>query len=119
MFYVLGSEGKLENYPTDLTVGQEAGVTLSVENHERQAMNYRIEVKLQENEVWRMAPIELASEEKWTQQIKFTPAQAGAPQRLGFLLFRQEITRPTETRISTSKSSRDESRLDHIDSRSR
>lgn len=45
-FYLLGPEGKADNYPQDLSIGENATVIVGVVNHEYQTMNYTIEVWL-------------------------------------------------------------------------
>ena len=45
-FYVLGSGGKTENYPNNLTVNQSGQVILGISNHEYRIITYTIEVWL-------------------------------------------------------------------------
>ncbi|MBE9592544.1 MAG: DUF1616 domain-containing protein, partial [Proteobacteria bacterium] len=45
-FYVLGPEGKAEEYPTNLTVGEEGEVIIGIVNHEYSNVTYQLEVKL-------------------------------------------------------------------------
>lgn len=45
-FYLLGPNGKLDDYPHILTVGQDAKVILGLANHEYKTMDYTIEIWL-------------------------------------------------------------------------
>jgi len=45
-FYLLGSGGKAENYPSNLTIGERANLTIGIANHEYQIINYTIEIWL-------------------------------------------------------------------------
>lgn len=44
-FYILGSGGKASDYPTNLTVGQNASVIIGIVNHEAQTVNYQLVIK--------------------------------------------------------------------------
>jgi len=43
-FYILGSKGLADEYPTNLTVGENATITMGVVNHEYETINYTIEI---------------------------------------------------------------------------
>lgn len=45
-FYILGPNGKLDDYPSTLTIGQDAKVILGLANHEYQQKQYTIEIWL-------------------------------------------------------------------------
>ena len=45
-FYLLGSGGKAEGYPKNLTLGNNASVTIGIVNHEYRSINYTIEIWL-------------------------------------------------------------------------
>lgn len=45
-FYLLGSGGKAEGYPKNLTLGNNASVTIGIVNHEYKTINYTIEIWL-------------------------------------------------------------------------
>lgn len=45
-FYLLGSTGKAEGYPQNLTLNQTATLTIGIANHENKIINYTIEVWL-------------------------------------------------------------------------
>ena len=41
-FYILGPGGQASNYPTNLTVGQNASVIIGIVNHEQKTVNYNL-----------------------------------------------------------------------------
>ncbi len=45
-FYILGPEGRAENYPTDLNVSEEGTVIMGVANHEFERVDYTVQVDL-------------------------------------------------------------------------
>ena len=45
-FYLLGPEGKADDYPSDITAGENATITIGVVNHEYKTINYTIEIWL-------------------------------------------------------------------------
>ena len=119
-FYLLGAEGMADEYPKNLTVGEEGGVITGLVNHEYQTINYTIEVWLinqtsvysestQENETsythaWFMdsitimldhipVDIEGSWEPQWEYNYTFSIDKKGEDLKLAFLLF----TTQTET----------------------
>jgi len=119
-FYLLDAEGMADEYPKNLTVGEEGGVIIGIVNHEYQTINYTIEVWLinqtsvynestQENETsythaWFMDTItvmldhipvyiEGSWEPQWEYNYTFSTDKKGEDLKLAFLLF----TTPTDT----------------------
>jgi uncharacterized membrane protein len=45
-FYILGPDGKAHNYPTNLTVGENATIIIGIANHEYREVNYAVEIWL-------------------------------------------------------------------------
>ena len=119
--YLLNTERRADNYPTNLTVGEEASVIVGIANHEYQPITYTIEMWLinqtivysnstQNNETlythaWFMdsvttvmlnhtsVDIEAAWEPQWEYNYTFNISQKGKDLKLAFLLF----TTPTDT----------------------
>lgn len=114
-FYILGSKGVAEDYPTYLIAGENNGVILGIVNHEGQTINYTIEVWLidqttvfnettQENEsVYNHmlfidkitvmlnrtpADIEKRWEPQWEYNYTFAINKTGENLKLQFLLFK-------------------------------
>jgi uncharacterized membrane protein len=91
-FYILGSEGKADNYPTEYTLGQSGTVILGIVNHEYNPVNYTIELKLENKSLSlpeNVKHITLAHNETWKEPVTFTPAFEGKDMKLEFLLFNE------------------------------
>lgn len=102
-FYILGSEGKAGDYPTQLTAGKPATVTLGIANREGAEVIYRIAVTvdgqrssllLGDTEVAEVGPIDLGHREKWEQQIGFASQKVGPDQKIEFLLLAEGRSEP-------------------------
>ncbi len=93
-FYVLGSGGKIERYPTNLTLGENGTVILGVINQEFEEVNYSVVVKLDNETIGTVDNVGLMHEEKWEQNFTFTPEEAGDKIKLEFLLFREGADDP-------------------------
>lgn len=93
-FYILGPNGKADDYPTDVKVNESASVILGIVNHEHVTINYYIEIyidSLVNNEI---GPITLKDEEKLEDNISFTPSHAGENQKVEFLLYKDQTSDP-------------------------
>ncbi len=86
-FYILGPEGMADDYPTDMTVGDEGEVIIGVVNHEYTSITYWLEVKLN-GTVIGGAEIRLENGETWEQPFFFEAAEKGEDQKVEFLLYR-------------------------------
>jgi uncharacterized membrane protein len=93
-FYILGPEGMMENYPQELTLGEQAEITLGMENHENQDASYDIVVMLDGKEMQAIGPIELADGKEWRNEVMLIPLQAGDNQKVEFLLYKGEESVP-------------------------
>jgi uncharacterized membrane protein len=118
-FYILGSNGMAQNYPTYLNAGENTSVILGLVNHEGQSIHYTIEIWLlnqttvfnttaQQNEtiythMWFIdkitillnhtpANIEKRWEQQWEYNYTFALNKIGENLKLQFLLFKT----PTE-----------------------
>lgn len=93
-FYILGTGGKAEGYPTNLTAGKTSAVIVGIVNHEYEPVNYTLRVKLSED-VLKEQKIQTAHNQTWEQQVNFTPLRAGIGIKLQFLLYRDDnLTQP-------------------------
>jgi len=86
--YVLNSEGKTDNYPKILAVGQEAKVIIGIVNLEHETISYRLEVKLNGMSSNVAAPLILNQAQKWQETITFKPTESGDGQKVEFRLFK-------------------------------
>jgi len=93
-FYVLGLGGKVEGYPTNLTLGENGTVILGVVNHEYEEVNYSIVIKLGNETIGEIGDIRLKHEDEWEQTYAFVPQNAGEKMKLEFLLLREGTVEP-------------------------
>jgi len=88
-FYVLSPGGKAEEYPTNLTVGEEGEVIIGIVNHEYLNVTYQLEVRLN-GELIDEKSIELMHNETRESPFTFKAKKAEEDQKLEFLLYRAE-----------------------------
>ncbi len=89
-FYLLGPEGKADNYTTNYTIGQSGTVIVGVVNHEYRPVNYTMEVKLENKSLFlpeNVKHINLAHNETWEEPVTIMPPLEGKNMKLQFLLF--------------------------------
>ncbi|MDD1726022.1 MAG: DUF1616 domain-containing protein [Euryarchaeota archaeon] len=85
--YLLGSEGKASNYPTNLTIGQTSNVTVGVVNQENAKADYTLVVTLA-NKTINTTSFSLANNQTWQNSVSFTPTQRGMGQKMEFDLYK-------------------------------
>ena len=89
-FYLLGPEGKADNYTTNYTIGQSGTVIVGVVNHEYRPVNYTMEVKLENKSLFlpeNVKHISLVHNETWEEPVTIMPPLEGKNMKLQFLLF--------------------------------
>lgn len=86
-FYILGSDGKASNYPTNLTRGQTENVTIGIVNHENAPVNYNLIIKLN-NQTLKEENIVISDGQKYEQPFTFVASNSGENQKLEFLLYK-------------------------------
>jgi uncharacterized membrane protein len=92
-FYLLGPNGKLEGYPTEVSTGTPVAVILGVVNQEHGDVQYRLERRA--NTVTEeIAAFRLGHDEIWEQPYTFTLTQLGEDQKVEFLLYRGGEEKP-------------------------
>lgn len=87
-FYILGPEGKAEGYLKELTAGEKTAVIMRIVNHEREDVIYRVEITIGGNKHYEVVQIALGQEEKWEQEVFFTPVKVGEKQKVEFVLYK-------------------------------
>ena len=105
-FYILGPDGKAENYPEELVVREEARVIVGIINREYKTVSYRLEVEIDGVKSNEAGPLVLAYNEKWEETVSFTPSKSGDNQKVAFLLYRQgqsEIYRSVHLWVNVSE----------------
>jgi uncharacterized membrane protein len=93
-FYILGSEGKVEDYPRELVLGEPAEVPVGIVNHEGQNKDYTIEIRINGEKVQEIKSINLADQEDWQTTIILVPDRAGKSQKIDFLLYKNGGSEP-------------------------
>lgn len=87
-FYILGAEGKAADYPKELRIGRETGITVGLINREQATARYKIVVTLDGEKIGESQEVILNHDEKKEQVVAFTPHKTGTELKLEFLLFR-------------------------------
>jgi len=88
-FYLLGPNGTVFDYPTDLKVGEEGKVIIGIANHEYENITYRLEVNFNGSLIYE-AKVFLIENEKWESPFTFTAGRKGEKQKLEFLLSKNQ-----------------------------
>lgn len=86
-FYILGSNGKAGDYPTNLTVGQDGNITIGIVNHEYADVNYTMVIKLN-NQTIDNETITLSNNQSYEKPFKFAASSPGQNQELEFILYK-------------------------------
>ncbi len=86
-FYILGPEGGAGDYPKEAIVGKETYVIAGIVNRESKMVNYQVEVIIDGVKNNEIGPIILAHEEKWEEEVSFTPVKTGKRQKVEFVLY--------------------------------
>jgi uncharacterized membrane protein len=91
-FYILGPEGKADNYTTKYVLGESSNITVGIVNHEYRPVNYTMEIRLENKSLPLAANLQhitLAHNETWEKPFTFTPSFVGKNMKLEFLLFNE------------------------------
>ena len=102
-FYILGTSGMAEGYPTTLRVGEGAGLIMGVVNHEGEPVTYTVKARLdgdassaqleaeagsaRQDAPWSFIVDALEDEEEWEHPITVAALVPGEKLKLEFLLF--------------------------------
>jgi uncharacterized membrane protein len=93
-FYILSTEGKAQDYPKQVILGQPVNILIGVVNHEYQPSSYKAKIKIGDAEISEVNIGTLANGEKWEREISFTPQFAGERQRIDFYLYKNGEDEP-------------------------
>lgn len=91
-FYILGPDGKADNYPTKYILGENGTLIVGIVNHEYKPVNYTIEIRLENKSLplpENKRQINLEHNMSWEEPVTFTPPFEGKNMRLEFLLFNE------------------------------
>jgi uncharacterized membrane protein len=93
-FYILGTEGRAENYTRDVKLGSPILLTMGIVNHEQAETAYTAKVTIDGVNNRALPTITLPPEQKQEQVISFIPTKVGKNQKVEFLLFKDAETEP-------------------------
>jgi uncharacterized membrane protein len=93
-FYILGPQGKADNYPQQVVLGANVDVIIGVVNHEYQPATYHIRITINGVRNKEIDIGTLAQEQKWEQKISFVAQSPGDKQKVEFWLYRDNGVEP-------------------------
>jgi len=93
-FYILGPEGKAENYPQQVILGANVDVIIGVVNHEYQPARYRVEITINGVRSKEVDVGTLAHQQKWKKEISFVAQPLGEKQKVEFWLYKDNEVEP-------------------------
>ena len=93
-FYLLGTDGKAENYPKDIILGQSSPVILGIVNRERQPATYRFDAVVDNTTIYAKGDLRLQIDEKWEGEIPVKPQAIGENQKVEFYLYMNNAAAP-------------------------
>lgn len=90
MLYLLGPDGKAEGYPTESLIDVPLVVTVGIENHELQDVNYVLQMKV-DDEVIEEKDVFLKNGETWKRDMTYTREKLKTGRsKLEFALFKEK-----------------------------
>jgi uncharacterized membrane protein len=98
--YVLGPDGKAQDYPSQFRLGEEQSVIVGVTNHEQRAVEYTLVTSLNGttgSSTLSSEKLSLANNQNWEQTVAIRPDQTGKNLKLSFLLYANNDTSPLQT----------------------
>jgi len=93
-FYILGSQGKAENYPQQVIAGANVDVIIGVVNHEYQPTTYRVEITINGVRNKEVDIGTMAHQQKWEGEVNFVAQTPGDKQKVEFWLYRDNEAEP-------------------------
>jgi len=97
-FYILGSGGMAQDYPNELTVGEDVELIIGIINHESVNTSYQVRIEIDGEQVEETKPVTLTNEQIWEESVTFTLTKTGDEQKVEFLLYRNN---ESESYLST------------------
>ncbi|MHC1575724.1 MAG: DUF1616 domain-containing protein [Methanosarcinaceae archaeon] len=90
--YILGPDGKAENYPTVALPGNPLTVTVGIENYEKRDVDYLLQMKL-DGAVLQTINVSIPDEMDWQKDITYAPTQMRKGEsKLEFALYKDEVS---------------------------
>ncbi len=88
-FYVLGPGRMAEDYPSAITLGDDADVFVGVINREGEDTTYEFEVRIDGEVTDERESVHLVEGDTWEGRITIVPDHVGSEQKVEFLLYRE------------------------------
>ncbi len=92
-FYILGMDGKADNYTTQFIQGDSGQVIVGVVNHEYERVKYTMDIRLNNESLSIPSNVQSFSLEHnvtWERPVMFTPNSVGNNMKLEFLLYKND-----------------------------
>jgi len=93
-FYILGQNGKAQDYPIKIEAGKYAEVTVGIVNKGHTNINYHVLVKIDNIKVGETETILLENGQKHEQLVSISPLNKGDNQKVEFLLYKDDGVNP-------------------------
>ena len=93
-FYILGPDGKTEEYPQQVILGKSVDVIIGVVNHEHRPVSYRVDITVDGVEDSQVNIGTLAHEERWGERVSFIPQVTGENRKVEFHLYKNGEDEP-------------------------
>lgn len=93
-FYILGVDGKAENYPKQVVLGEPVELIIGIVNHEGAGMSYLVDIRIDGVENKEIETESLANDERWEEVVSFVPQSSGVEQRVEFWLYKNGGAEP-------------------------
>lgn len=88
-FYILGPEGKADNYPSVLQYNYPTNILVGVVNHEYVSTNYTVRIAL-DKDILTDRLLFLDHNTTWENNVSFVPDKYGTDMKLEFWLFKED-----------------------------
>lgn len=88
-FYILGPGRLAEDYPSVITLGDDADVFVGVTNREGEDTTYRFEVRIDGDITNELESVYIIEGDTWENRVTIVPAHIGPEQKVEFLLYRE------------------------------
>ena len=93
-FYILGSEGRMDDYPKELVLGESVELTLGIENHENQDVMYNVIMITNDNEKQIINSLLLSDGQTWSHLFTLEASRPGNNQKVEFKLYKVDVPEP-------------------------
>ncbi len=98
--YILGKDGKAQDYPSQFRLGEGQSMIVGITNHEQRIVEYRLVTTLNGttgSSTLSTEKFSLENNQNWEQTVAISPDQTGTNLKLSFLLYANNDTSPLQT----------------------